>query len=149
MKEGSEVRAWILAKLLGVGCTPSTNIQSSSVRHHGTFGEARLPFSFPSFKIATVLRNPGHYIISWFFTFSSISSYWCTSYFPLRACLMNFIICTSKLLILQTMLLHLLEKCLQGCVSKLSLMLMVTARIYGTCGMFGSLLWVYCVHYST
>ena len=38
------------------------------------------------------------------------------------------------------MLLHLLEECLQGCVSKLSLMLMATARIYGTRGMFWSLL---------
>lgn len=62
MKEGSKVRVSILDKLLGVGCTPSTNIQSSSVRHHSTFGDARLPFSFPSFKIATVLLNPGHHI---------------------------------------------------------------------------------------
>ena len=52
---------------------------------------------------------------------------------------MNFIIYTSKLLILQTMLLQLLEECLQGCVSKISLMLMAIARVYGTYGMFGSL----------
>ena len=149
MTEGSEVRLWILAKWLGVGCTPSTNIQSFSVRHHGTSGEASLPFPFPSYKIATVLLNPGHYTISWFSTFSSIYSYWYTSYFLLRACLMNFIIYTSKLLILQTMLLQLLEECLQGCVSKISLMLMVTARVYETYGMFWSLPWVYCVHYST
>ena len=146
MTEGSEVRVRILAKLLGVGCTPSTNTQSFSVRHHGTSGEASLPFPFPSYKIATVLLNPGHYTIP---TFSSIYSYWYTSCFLLRACLMNFIIYTSKLLILQTMLLQLLEECLQGCVSKISLMLMAIARVYGTYGMFWSLPWVYCVHYST